>query len=199
MGSASPDEGAEVFFARIVESIRAFGWRPDVFISEIGSPKGLAPFSHVVEADLGVNDAELGAGRLVLLHDPQGNDAWNGDFRVVSYVRAETDMDIATDPLIGEVGWSWLTEALDQDNADYTSPAGTVTSVASRSFGDMGDQPDSAEVEIRASWTPIIDAPDDITKHLSGWQDLMCQVAGLPPLAEGIIPLTREIGRIRSK
>ncbi|MDK9658980.1 DUF3000 domain-containing protein [Propionibacterium freudenreichii] len=194
--SGSP---AAEFFARIVDDMRAFRWRPDVLIEEIGSPRGLAPFSLAIEADLGSETNQLGAGRLVLLHDPDFNDAWNGFFRLVSYVRADTDLEIVTDPLIGEVGWSWLREALDQHAAAYTAPAGTVTAVSSRSFGNMDNQPDQAEVEIRASWTPLIDNSSDITPHLAAWQQLMCQAAGMPPLPEGVIPLTNQMGRVHSR
>ena len=32
--------------------------------------------------------------------------------RVVAYVRAELDAELADDPLLPTVGWSWLTDAL---------------------------------------------------------------------------------------
>ena len=53
---------------------------------------------------------------------PAGNDAWEGKFRCVAYARAEIDPEMVTDPLLAEVGWSWLTEALDAHGAAYTSP-----------------------------------------------------------------------------
>ena len=41
-----------------------------------------------------VDDTEVGTGRLILLHDPDGNDAWGGGtFRCVAYARAEIDVD----------------------------------------------------------------------------------------------------------
>ena len=43
---------------------------------------------------------ELGTGRLVLLHDPAGHEAWQGTFRVVTYVRAELEPEMAADPLL---------------------------------------------------------------------------------------------------
>ena len=47
-------------------------------------------------------------------HDPDGDEAWGGVLRVVAYVRVELDHELASDPLLPEVGWSWLTEALEQ-------------------------------------------------------------------------------------
>ena len=41
---------------------------------------------------------------------------------MIAYVRAELDPEIAADPLIGQVGWSWLTEALEFQ--DGRLPAG---------------------------------------------------------------------------
>ena len=49
----------------------------------------------------------------MLLYDPDGQEGWDGVFRLVAYIRAEVEPEIAADPLLGEVGWSWLSEALD--------------------------------------------------------------------------------------
>lgn len=186
-------------FSRIVDAIEKFRWRSDVSVERIGAPQRLAPHSYALEADLGVRGEELGSGRLVLLFDPQGNDAWQGTHRLVSLVRADSDLELVTDPLIGEVGWSWFTEALEEKGAEYSAPAGTVTVVSSRFFGDMNSEPDRAEVEIRTSWTPLLAEPSDITVHLGAWQELIRHVAGLPPLAEGISPLVPRSGHARAQ
>lgn len=181
-------------FVEIVGAIERFRWRPDIGVERIGAPQRLAPHSYALEAGLGGQDEELGSSRLVLLHDPRGNDAWQGTHRLVSLVRARTDLEMATDPLIGDVGWSWFTEALDECGADHVAPAGTVTVVSSRFFGDMNNEPDRAEVEIRTSWTPLLDQATDIIAHLEAWQALICHVSGLPPLPEGISPLPSRSG-----
>ena len=92
---------------------------------------------------------EVGSGRLVLLHDPTGNTAWQGTFRCVTFARADIDPEMVTDPLLASVGWSWLIDALDGNDADYDAPSGTVTSVSSDSFGGMASEPSRAEIEIR--------------------------------------------------
>ena len=38
-----------------------------------------------------------------------------------------SDAEMATDPFLPEVGWSWLTDALDHHGAHYKAAAGTVT------------------------------------------------------------------------
>ncbi|SER61982.1 Protein of unknown function [Propionibacterium cyclohexanicum] len=189
MAADSDETAARQRFDSLVVAIEQFHWRADVSVQTIAAPQRLAEYSYALEADLGRHDEELGSGRLVMLHDPLGSDAWQGTHRLVSLVRADTDFELVTDPLIGEVGWSWFTEALDERKARYRAPAGTVTVVSSRFFGDMNTEPDRAEVEIRTSWTPVLDATTDITAHLAAWQALICHVAGLPPLPEGISPL----------
>jgi hypothetical protein len=80
-------------------------------------------------------------------------------------------------------------ECLAAHRLDITAASGTVTRVASESFGSMSDRPATAEIEIRASWTPL--RHDELGDHLVAWGDLLCTAAGLPPLPAGVVPLTR--------
>ena len=138
-----------------------------------------------------VDETDVGTGRIILLHDPAGNDAWEGTFRLVAYTRAEIDPELITDPLLAAVGWSWLTEALDAHGAVYAAASGTVTRVATESFGGMADEPVTAQLEIRASWTP----EDDLTPHVEAWGELLCTAAGLPPVPEGVTAMPSRRGR----
>ena len=61
---------------------------------------------------------------------------------------------MGSDPLLGEVGWSWLLEALQQRSTSFSHEGGTVTRVVSESFAALSDRPSGVEIEIRASWTP---------------------------------------------
>jgi hypothetical protein len=88
--------------------------------------------------------------------------------------------------MLGAVGWTWLTGALDSHDADYTAEAGTVTRVVSESFAGLADRSATVEMEVRASWTPLTGA---IGVHLQAWADLLCTIAGLPPLPEGVVAL----------
>lgn len=186
------DEAPEEF-RRALASLRAATPRPEVILEETPAPQRLAPHAVAMTADVVVADEELATGRLVLLHDPAGHEAWQGTFRVVTYVRADLEPEMAADPLLPGVGWAWLTEALDAHGASFTAPSGTVTRVASESFGVMAGDEGSAQIEIRASWTPLDDA---FGAHLHAWCDLLCTTAGLPPVPTGVVALpTRRGGR----
>src|SRR6186997_3064612 len=173
-------------FRDAVAGMRAARLRPEVLCEEMPAPQRIAPFASALSADVTVDGEDVGSGRVVVLHDPAGNEAWSGTFRCVAYARAEIDPELVNDPLLAEVGWSWLTEALDAHGAHYTAPSGTVTKVASESFGSMADEEATAQLEIRASWTPVGDPagglPLDLGPHAEAWGELLCTAAGLPPV-----------------
>jgi Protein of unknown function (DUF3000) len=56
----------------------------------------------------------------------------------------------------------------------------------SESFACLAERKTTVEIEIRASWTPT---GPDVGIHLSAWSDLLCMIAGLPPLPEGVVAL----------
>jgi hypothetical protein len=165
--------------------------RPEVFCEEMPAPQRIAPYASALSADVTVDGEDVGTGRIVLLHDPAGNETWGGTFRCVAYARAEIDPEMANDPLLGEVGWSWLTEALDAHGAEYTAPSGTVTKVSSESFGSMAEEDATAQLELRASWTPT----GDVADHVEAWGEVLCTAAGLPPVPEGVAPLPSRRGQ----
>ncbi|HEY1702203.1 MAG TPA: DUF3000 family protein [Trebonia sp.] len=132
-------------------------------------------------------DEEIGTGRLVLLYDPDGQPGWTGVFRLVAFVRAEVEEEIAADPLLGEVGWSWLTDALETHAPGYTAPSGTVTRVITEGFGAKSDEPPRTEFELRASWSPPEDT--DLGVNVAAWFDLLAAAAGLPAQPPGTTAL----------
>lgn len=189
MGARKEVDEAPEEFVRALAELRSVTPRAEVVLDETPAPQRLAPHAVALTADVvspNDPDTELGTGRLVLLYDPAGHEAWEGTFRVVTYVRAELDHDMAADPLLPGVGWAWLTEALDARGAGFTAASGTVTRVASESFGAISGEPATAQIEIRASWTPVDDA---FGAHLLAWCDLLCTTAGLPPVAPGVVTL----------
>jgi len=165
------------------------------------APQRIAPHSAALSADVSVDGEDVGTGRIILLHDPAGNDAWDGDYRCVAYCRAELELELASDPLLGAVGWSWLTEALAMHGASFHAASGTVTRVATESFGGMAEEPGSAQVEIRASWTPTLGpgaepgAELDVGPHVEAWGELLCTAAGLAPVPEGVIAMPSRRGQ----
>ncbi|WP_329137552.1 DUF3000 domain-containing protein [Streptomyces sp. NBC_01476] len=171
-------------FRHAVEGLRAARVRPEVRIEDTAAPRRLAAYAYALEATVLADGEELADGRLVLLHEPDGQEAWHGDFRLVTLVRAELEPEMAADPLLPEVSWSWLTGALTSRGAGFAEPSGTVSRASSHYFGAIGDRADDTQIEMRASWTPL-DRPagggPDVAAHLAAWCDLLCQCAGLPP------------------
>ena len=193
---ASPPE-----FREAVDSMHAARLRPEIFCEEMPAPQRIAPYSSALSADVTFDDTDIGTGRIILLHDPAGNDAWDGTFRCVAYARADIDLDLITDPLLAGVGWSWLTEALDAHGARYGAASGTVTRVATDSFGGMAEDGGTAQIEIRASWTPLPTGDPsatialDLGPHVEAWGELLCTAAGLPPVPEGVSAMPSRRGQ----
>ncbi|MBD2758713.1 DUF3000 domain-containing protein [Yimella sp. cx-573] len=183
--NASNDIGSR--FSRVVRELEGVRLRPEVSLTEVPAPGRIAPYSVAMTADVATSDDdELATGRFVVLHDPSCPEPWDGAWRVVTFARAELEPELASDPLLGEVGWSWLTDALHEAGAAFTAEAGTVTRVLSQGFGGLTENGTSVEMEIRASWTPTT---DDLTTHLQAWGAMLCTIAGLPPLPEGVVAL----------
>src|SRR5580658_8325589 len=133
------DALASAAFRRVADDLRSQcdqlgGLRPELTFEEVPAPNTLAPFASAIAAAVHVGDAEIASGRLVLLYDPAGQQGWAGPLRIIVYISAELDPEIAADPLIGQVGWSWLTEALEHRTPGYAEPSGTVTRVVTEGF-----------------------------------------------------------------
>ena len=190
--------------------------RPQVTFEDVPAPRRLAPHAAAIAATVraagGADQPDVAWGRLVLLYDPDGQPGWAGQFRVIAYIRADVEAEMAADPLLGKVSWSWLTEALDARAAGYAAPSGTVTTVVTEGFGGKQDEPTMTGLELRASWSPVTparpgradapparpgtraghaDAPPALAGHVAAWCDALCAAAGLPPAAAGVSALPR--------
>ena len=219
-GNPASEDGAPGVpsaFREAVEALRGARLRPEVVIGDTPAPRKLASYAYALTATVEVDGEELADGRLVLLHEPGGHEAWDGEFRLVSLGRAELEPEMANDPLLAEVGWSWLMDGLEQQGARYTEPSGTVSRCSSHYFGALAERETSTEIEIRASWTPVTGAAargrEDagtgagreagagagFAEHLRAWCELLCLCAGLPPApatpeatpvtAGGVVPM----------
>ncbi|MBD7957811.1 DUF3000 domain-containing protein [Microbacterium sp. Sa4CUA7] len=173
-------------FAESAERVRSLAFRSDFVVREIPAPAGLAPDAIALAGDVrpeehGV-DSPYGTGRFILLHDDAGVDSWGGPWRIVCFAQAPLETEIGTDPLLADVAWSWLVEALESRGAKYHAASGTATKTLSKGFGTLADQGDGAQIELRASWSPT----SDIALHVQAWGELVCMLAGLPPGSEEI-------------
>lgn len=190
MPDSSTHQPAE--FEAALEALRAASLRAELRVSEIPAPGSLAPFAVALSADVAPSrhgdDSDLGTGRFVLLYDPDEPEAWGGRFRVVCFAQAPLETDIGLDPFLADVAWSWLVDALDARGARYIAASGTATKILSTGFGELARQGDGAQIEVRASWTPLDAA---VGPHVEGWGELLCMLAGLPPRSEGVTALPR--------
>jgi hypothetical protein len=183
-------------FEAALASLRAAQHRDELRVQEIPAPGSLAPYAVALAADVAptrhAEDSDLGTGRFVLLYDPEEPEAWGGRFRVVCFAQAPLETDIGLDPFLADVAWSWLVDALDTRSAAYIAASGTATKILSTGYGELAHRGDGAQIELRASWTPL-DAR--IAPHVEGWGELLCMLAGLPPTSEGVTALPRRRNR----
>jgi hypothetical protein len=70
----------------------------------------------------------------------------------------------------------------------------------------MADEGGSAQLELRASWTPIatstptglelgLDAGLDVGPHVEAWGELLCTAVGLEPVPEGVTAIPSRRGQ----
>lgn len=203
-GSADADQagaefaaGAGSAFAAAVAALEAgrdavAEVRDDLDFEDWPAPKRLAPHAVALALTAYRDGQEVGTGRLILLHDTAGQEGWTGTYRVVAQVHADVEEEMAADPLLGEVGWSWLTDALDLHAPGYGAPSGTVTRVITEGYGAKEDEPLSTGFELRASWCPDDDEiEDEVCGAVIAWSDVLAAAAGLPAQPPG----TRALGR----
>ena len=160
--------------------------RGEILLETVPAPQKLAPHALAMTADV-LEDAAT--GRFVLLHDPAGQEGWSGQWRCVTFARSAIDLEMASDPLLPEIGWTWLLEALKKNNCEFSAPSGTVTRVASASFGALADREEDSEMEIRASWTPT--DGENLLSHVNAWLELLAMAAGLEPIPQGVSSIAR--------
>lgn len=187
-------------FTRAVASLRAATVRADAVVREAPAPARLAPHTYACTVDL----SEHATGRLVYLHDPDGQPAWAGCDRLVAFARVEVEPAMAADPMLSDVVWTWLVESLEDRAAAHTALGGTVTTTVSYRYGTLAHVAPQHEVELRCSWTPVArdtsvrpirsradTAGDglDLEPHLAALVATLADMCGLPPDVPGVVGL----------
>jgi len=179
-----------VCFREAVAAMKAATVRSEIKLGSIRPPQRLAPYSYALGAEVTRPEGAIGStgsessaggeafGRLILLYDPDGADAWDGTTRMVAYIQADLDASEAVDPLLPEVAWSWLVDAL-QARAEHIALGGTVSSTTSVRYGDISGPPRAHQLELRASWTALT---ADIETHVEAFCEVLEHAAGLPPV-----------------
>src|ERR1700730_15759142 len=140
MTSAEPAQ-----FQAAVPAMNTVEVRSEIELGPIRPPQRLAPFSYALGAEVRHPETAIvpersegdAFGRLILLHDPDGAEAWDGTMRLVAYIQADLDSSEAVDPRLPEVAWSWLVDALGARAGQATAVGGTVTATTSVRYGDI--------------------------------------------------------------
>ena len=182
MTSAEPDQ-----FQAAVAAMNAVEVRPEIELGPIRPPQRLAPFSYALGAEVRHPETAIvpersegdAFGRLILLYDPEGTEAWDGTMRLVAYIQADLDPTEAVDPLLPEVAWSWLVDALDARAGKATALGGTVTATTSVRYGDIAGPGRAHQLELRASWTATT---PELGVHVQAFCEVLEHAAGLPPV-----------------
>jgi hypothetical protein len=197
-GSPAGVTDAPPAFTRAVASLRDATVRADAVVREAPAPARLAPHTYACTVDL----SEHATGRLVYLHDPEGQPAWSGHDRLVAFARVEVEPAMAADPMLSDVVWTWLIESLDDRAAVYAALGGTVTTTASYRYGTLAHVAPQHEVELRCSWTPVERESAirtigsragedglDLEPHLAALVATLADMCGLPPDVPGVVGL----------
>lgn len=166
-------------FAQALDALRGIRYRNEFTVDEAPAPSRLAPFAYAQTLDIDYRGEEIGSGRLVILHDPEGRDSWLGETRIIAYIDTEVESEVATDPLLTEVGWDWLSEGIENAGAPARALGGTVTQVNSRSFGALDERAPEGRIQVRASWTAADNF--DLIPHAIAWAHMASSCAGLTP------------------
>jgi hypothetical protein len=182
--TTSPAEPAH--FRAAIDAMNTAQVRPEIEVAPIRPPQRLAPHSYALGAEVlhdetaPVPEQSEGDafGRLILLYDPNGDEAWHGTTRLVAYIQADVDATLASDSLLPEVAWSWLVDALEAHHEPLTALGGTVTSTSSVRFGNIAGPARAHQLEVRASWTPLSDV---LGPHVEAFCEVLAYAAGLPP------------------
>ena len=174
-------------FGEVLHSLKSVAWPRDARVAEIPAPTRIAPFAIALEARIPGPGGELANGTFIVFHNPEPPGVWEGDVRIVTAGRADLDREMGEDPLMAEVAWMWLVEALDAAGPLPRALAGTVTKTLDESFGGLRPMRTRVGVEIRASWTP---EGADAGTHLLAWLAFLGRLGGLEPLPEDVARLS---------
>ena len=187
--TSMPSSDAPELFRQAVDAMGEAKVRREISMGPIRPPQRLAAHSYALGLEVSHPDTDIvpefsdgdAFGRLILLHDPAGDSAWQGTLRLVAYIQADVEAAIASDPFLPQVAWSWLTDALESTRSGFTALGGTVTCTSSVRYGEIAGPPQSHQLELRASWTPH---SADITDHVEALAAVLAEAAGMLP--EGV-------------
>ena len=174
-------------FSSLLVGIPSLKPRQEIILTQIPSPKGIAPEALAISAEVAHETAsDHGVSRLVFCRDPGMPEGWNSEFRIIGYAKSPIELEMAKDDYTSAMPWEWLRDCLLAAGAGFAHEAGTTTTVVSTGHGALVSQSQHAELEIRASWAPT---NFDLVNHLVGWVELLALISGLPPVDGKVVRL----------
>jgi len=174
-------------FQAALQSLKKSHIRSEVQLTEAPAPSRIAPYAIAIDGEIASSNSgdelasDTAQGTFVLLYDPQGQENWDGQFRIVTYLEVQVDRAEASDPMLPSVAWSWVTDAIEQHQVSGLS--GTVSLVSSSSFGEQGEKASKSVLQIRASWSP---STEQIGPHLAMWAEMLAIAGGLERLPSAV-------------
>lgn len=169
--------------AEFEDLVNQVNFRDELQVIAAPAPKKLAPFGISLLGEIETKE-HFADSRIVVLYNPDGDPAWNATARIIIFIKADIESELADDPLILQIAWQWLNEALAKHGASAEEISGTVTRTSAKGFGAI-DEESPSTIEIRASWSPT--DLSALSQHILAWGELVCTAAGLDP--EGITSL----------
>ena len=178
-------------FISALGSLRDAWIDPSLIVHEVPAPTRLATWSAAVEIETQERNGEqpVAIATLVILCDPEQEEVWGGQIRLVGQARMSVDDDQSTDPLLGEVIWATLLQSLTDAGSTPLACVGTVTREISQTFGGLELQGSTLNADLRCSWTPT---SNDLSADLSGWAEALRSNSGVLP--HGVTRLGHRIG-----
>jgi len=171
----------------MLRGLSSVSCRPEISLTQIPSPNGIAPEAIAIAAEVNHESAsDHGVSRLVFCRDPEVPEGWHSEFRIIGYAKSPIEVEMAKDDVTAAMPWEWLKDALVASGAQFNHEAGTTTTVVSTGHGGLVGQPQHGELEIRASWAPT---NFDLAPHLKAWIELLALISGLPPVENNVVRL----------
>lgn len=174
-------------FTNALTSLRMGARDVTLDLTEIPGPTRAAAYSVALSGSLADPDdpeAEIADGNFVVLYD--GDDGGPGAFKVIVMIRAELDAEMSIDPLLPDVAWTWLEEALARFTDSSDDLGGAVTRTITTNHGRTEAHADSVELELRASWAA---RTPELGDHLQAWAQALRACAGQPIAHHGVTTL----------
>jgi len=174
-------------FREAVAAMNATTVRPEIELGPIRPPQRLAPFSYALGAEVRHPETAIvpersegdAFGRLILLHDPDGAEAWDGTMRLVAYIQADLDSSEGRRPAAARSGVELACRGAGgagrTRHPRWAAPSppprrcATATSPGRRA---------PHQLELRASWTATT---LELGPHVQAFCEVLEHAAGLPP------------------